>query len=341
MEDVCLDMMSPSPSPPSLQLHQVFGEMLIVAGKGNGGAEKTIVTLAVDDLVVPRMKVPEGDRDKKDGIASDFAHLQSSVSVKDVKQDNESSSKELNKCDERIGGKVQEKADSDVESKTKGLTVDGRMNTNSEEIPGVNHELKVKLRCRSADAPTDKIPIPRGTSPAKTVFKRTSVNVGVHTTKVSAKMNDSRRKAYASLAGKDTSVHKNIIIAKPTHGSDSSSDMSSTLSEVTNVPAQSQLDHHPTLSPEKPPSENPEMHATEIVRVNAFGMRPVRRVFVPPNVADRLPSRDVKIQLELESLRARKRVGGGLHELSREGAGLSLAAQGIISKVRTSKKTVL
>lgn len=105
------------------------------------------------------------------------------------------------------------------------------------------------------------------------------------------------------------------------------------------IPAPSPSPTHPH-TPAALSTSDPESFVTEVI-VTAFGTRRVRRIVIPPLADDApLPSRDARIQMELKSLRAQKKVGGGsaaqgeLTGMNAERRSMSLAAMAIVEKVR-------
>ncbi|KAJ6615148.1 hypothetical protein B0H10DRAFT_87177 [Mycena sp. CBHHK59/15] len=87
------------------------------------------------------------------------------------------------------------------------------------------------------------------------------------------------------------------------------------------------------------PSSPDPNYATKSV-MTPFGMRQVRRLVVPPLVAGSIASRDPRIMLELDSLRAQAKVGGGKTTgVERAGFGrvMSLRVLGIVKKVRAER----
>lgn len=87
-------------------------------------------------------------------------------------------------------------------------------------------------------------------------------------------------------------------------------------------------------------SSNSPDYITELVETT-FGTRKVRRLVIPPMAQGAVASRDVNIQMEIDSLRAQRKVAGGMVAgvvAQVNGKEISLAAQAIIAKVQMRRK---
>jgi hypothetical protein len=227
------------------------------------------------------------DGGESDDMTTAFARSGPPVSMKTVQRECKSTpSKEADICDEQMG------ADRETANPTVGSTgvrMNGRRYAQSEEVAmaSIMDELRDKLKCRKTEVQVPKVII--DSLPDSKAFtlpsarERTAMNGDVKTTMMTTQTTNAR---VAGLA-----LRRDIV--------ESSDHMltETTLSVVTNVSTRTPRHAH---SPQK-----------SLPAVTAFRTRRVRRLQVPPHAEDRLPSQDARIQMELKSLRARKKVRGG------------------------------